>query len=57
MRTDNVDESLAQRTFTNLGKAQYNLGKYQFAKTSLERAKGYTDEQPSEIIRLLAKCI
>ena len=28
MRTDNVDESLAQRTFLNLGKAQYNLHKY-----------------------------
>ena len=41
MRTDNVDESLAQRTFFQLGKAQFNLHKYQFAKASFERAKGY----------------
>ena len=28
MRTENVDESLAQRTFLHLGKAQFNLQKY-----------------------------
>ena len=46
MRTENVDESLAQRTFFNLGKAQYALHKYEFAKASFERAKGFTDEYP-----------
>ena len=57
MRTENVDESLAQRTFFNLGKAQYAQHKYEFAKASFERAKNFTDEYPQELIRALAKCI